>query len=102
MDITCPACGKKNVGGMECARCGCELSILERIIRAAEHELDIGRESLMRGNAAEALRRAESSWILRKSPEAARLAFLAGLAAGDFEQVGKWYTRAGDRVRPWE
>ena len=102
MEITCPACGKKSAGGMGCARCGCELAILEKIIRAARHEFDIGRDCLMRGDAAEALRRAEKSWMLKKSPEAARLAFLAGLAMGDFDHVGKWYAKAGRASPPPE
>ena len=95
MAITCPACGKRNDGGIECARCGCEISILERIARAAEQELRMGKECLVNGNAPEAFHHAESSWFLKKSPEAARLAFLACLAAADFRRVRRWYARAG-------
>lgn len=38
MAIACPACGKKSEDVRECPRCGCELSILEMITRAAAPE----------------------------------------------------------------
>ena len=37
------------------------------------------------------MRHAVKSWHLKKSPEAARLASLSSLAAGYFEQAGRWY-----------
>lgn len=97
MDIVCPACGKKNDVANECIRCNCELSILEKIARAAEQELFIGRESLYNRDFHGALEHAQHSWRLKKSFEAARFAFLAALAACDFEQAGKWYVRAGEK-----
>jgi hypothetical protein len=92
----CPACGKENDGASECARCGCELSILEMISRTAEKELFMGKESLARGDIPAAVHHAGKSWHLKKSPEAARLAFLSALATGDFEQTGRWYARTGE------
>ena len=94
MDLICPACGKKSDSANECVRCGCELSILKRIIDAADKELSTGRECLGKGDYRGALHYARNSWRLRKSPEAARFAFVAALAAGDFEQAGIWYERS--------
>ncbi|PIP08231.1 MAG: hypothetical protein COX51_04790 [Syntrophobacteraceae bacterium CG23_combo_of_CG06-09_8_20_14_all_50_8] len=94
--IICPACGKENDGVRECTRCGCELSILEMISRTAEQELFMGKESLVNGDIPAAMHHTGKSWHLKKSPEAARLAFLSALAAGDFEQAGRWYVRTGE------
>jgi len=91
--IKCPACGKENDGARECTRCGCELHILEKISRLAERELMRGKESLVNGAVVDAMSYAGRSWYLKKSPEAARLAFLSALAAGDFEQASRWYAR---------
>ncbi|OPY58334.1 MAG: hypothetical protein A4E57_04863 [Syntrophorhabdaceae bacterium PtaU1.Bin034] len=93
MEIACPACKKKSNGGAMCERCGCEIGILERIALAAGEELRAGRKSLINGNAPDALRYAERSWLLKKSPEAARLAFLSALAVRRFECAAKWYAR---------
>lgn len=89
--IKCPACGKENDATAECTRCGCDLDILARIRQAAEQELFRGQESLTEGDSTAAMRHAVKSWHLKKSPEASQLAFLSSLAAGDFEQAGRWY-----------
>ena len=94
--IICPACGKENDEAKECARCGCELSILKMISRTAEQELSMGKESLVKGDIPAAVHHAGKSWHLKKSPEAARLAFLSALAAGDFKEAGRWYLRTGE------
>ena len=93
--IKCPACGKENDEAKECARCGCELSILASICRAAEQGLLMGKKSLENGDILMAMHHAGKSWHLKKSPAAARLAFLTALASGDFAQAGKWYARTG-------
>lgn len=95
MNITCPACGKKNEGVMECRRCGCELAVLQQITAVAEAVLLDGQKSLACGDAAEAVYQAKKSWQLKKNPEAARLAFLANLAIGDFTQAQMWYSLSG-------
>jgi hypothetical protein len=94
MAIACPACGKKSEDVRECPRCGCELSILEMITRAAARELFIGRESFLAGDMQSASYHAGKSWHLKKSPEAARVAFLSALSTGDSAQVDRWYARA--------
>lgn len=92
MSIVCPACGKVNEESVEsCRRCECALAILERITAAARAVLSDGEKSLSIGKAAIAADRAHNSYRLKKSPEAARLAFLANLAIGDFAQAEKWY-----------
>jgi len=97
MNITCPACGKKNEGVMECQRCGCELAVLQKITAVAEAVLLDCQKSLACGDAAAACYQAKKSWQLKKSSEAARLAFLANLAIGDFTQAEMWYALSGDK-----
>jgi hypothetical protein len=94
MNITCPACGKKNEDARECLRCGCELYILEMITRAAAREFFMGRENFLADDMRAAMHHAGKSWYLKKNPEAARLAFLSALAANDLVQVDRWYVRA--------
>lgn len=94
MTIACPACGKKSEDGRECPRCCCELSILAMITRAAARELFKGRESFLAGDMRSAIYQAGKSWYLKKSPAAARLAFLSALSASDLAQVDRWYARA--------
>lgn len=89
-----PCLRKKNEGTADCTRCGCELSILESILLAEAHKIHMGTKSIKTGDPLEALRHAEESWTLRKSAAAARLAFLASLAAGDLEGADLWYMRA--------
>jgi hypothetical protein len=95
MEIVCPACGKKSDDAPECPRCGCELSTLAMIIRAAMQELAVGRKSFLEGDFQSALHHAGKSWRLKKSPEAARLAFLSALSLNDFTNLKRWYARAG-------
>lgn len=82
---------------MECQRCGCELAVLQRITEVADVTLRDGKKSLVCGDAAAAVYQAKKSWQLKKSPEAARLAFLANLAIGDFTQAERWYAMSVDR-----
>lgn len=91
--IICPACARENDEATECSRCGCELSILAKISRAAEQELSLGKESLVNSDIPEAMRHAVKSWHLKKTPEAARLAFLTALAAGNPELASWWCVR---------
>lgn len=81
MPITCPACNKTGQTGAICSRCAADLSHLHRIATAADRELAAARAALAGGATGEALRLARSSWELRHSREAARVAFLA--AASD-------------------
>jgi hypothetical protein len=94
MAIACPACGKKSDGAAECPRCGCELSTLEMIIRAAGQELAAGRRSFLVNDFPLALHHAGKSWHLKKNQEAARLAFLSALSLNDRANLGRWYARA--------
>lgn len=91
MEIQCPACKKMNLHTDRCARCGCDLTALERIARAGRNRLALGREALRSGKAEAALEQAALSWRLKKSRAAAKLAFLACLMMKDFTQARKWY-----------
>jgi hypothetical protein len=98
MNIDCPACGKKNNGSPECIRCGCELEVLRNIAIAADRALDRGRQCLVQGEATAAAAEAMRSWQLKKSPAAARLAFLAYLAIGDFTKASQWYALSSQMI----
>lgn len=99
MAIVCPACGKRSDGAPECPRCGCGLSVLEAIIRAAGRELATGRLRFLDGDFSLALHHAGKSWHLKKNAKAARLAFLAALSLNDGAGAGMWYGRA---TRPFD
>jgi hypothetical protein len=93
MDITCPSCGKMNQS-TPCLRCGCDLSPLLAVCRAAQVELSVAAKYLRSGSLQEARWHAARSWELYRTPEAARLAFLACLASGDFNWSWIWHHRA--------
>jgi hypothetical protein len=93
MDIVCPSCGKANQSS-PCRRCGCELSPLFLICRAAEAEVRAAGQCLRSGEINDARAHAEHSWELHHSAEAARLAFLACIALNDFARGRLWYQRA--------
>jgi hypothetical protein len=93
MDITCPSCGKSNPS-TPCLRCGCDLSSLLAVYRAAQVELSVAAKCLRSGSLQEARVHAARSWELYRTPEAARLAFLACLAGNDFAWSRIWHHRA--------
>ena len=95
MDIICPACGKANAPAtnLACARCGCELATLEKILRGAGWHLRAAAQALRGQDWAGALKHAQRSWSLRHSIPAAELAGLAAAALGDAEEVLQWQRR---------
>jgi len=93
MEIECPSCKKINRESSECARCGCELGVLKTILQAAEKEISVGIKKLQKGNAAGALNHAVISWHLKKTPNAAKLAFLANIAERKYEEAVLWHSR---------
>ncbi len=94
MKLQCPACRKINNGVSECVRCGCDISVLAKIIRAAEFEIFCSKKSLEAKDALKALHHAERSWRLKKGPHAAKFSFLACLAAQRFDEAKRWYAAA--------
>ncbi|HSM74926.1 MAG TPA: hypothetical protein VK852_09825 [Desulfobacterales bacterium] len=94
MTLHCPACRRPNDGSQTCARCGADLTALQRVQAAAQAQLVKGRRLLRQGRGGEALASATLSWRLKKSPAAARLAFLASLYLGRFDQARRWYAAA--------
>ncbi len=94
MEIKCPSCNKANSDAAQCIRCGCELEGLIAITLAARRETAIGAECLKEGKPAQALNHAARSWMLKKSPEAAKLGFLAGVGEKKFEEALIWRERA--------
>ncbi len=97
MRIRCPACGRANEEADRCGRCGCDLFALRRIRKTAERELARGSFALRQGFDEEALDRAAVSWRLERSPQAARLAFLASLALGRQDEAAHWWSM-GSRI----
>ena len=94
MDIVCPACNKVNNEETHCSRCGADLLVLVQIRRSAALALKTGTQCLKRNDGLNALHQAEMSWHLKKSAEAARLAFLACLIMKRFASANRWYELA--------
>jgi hypothetical protein len=97
VDIVCPACNKVNTEDTHCSRCGADLLALVQIRRSAALALNDGTQSLKQNDGRNALHQAEMSWHLKKSAEAARLAFLACLHLQLFEAATRWYELAVSR-----
>ena len=93
--MKCPACGRSNPSDL-CERCGTDLSILKKIIEIAGLEFEKGIVWLKRGDGDRALSRAKSSWRLKKSQSAAKLAFMACLLSKKYREASAWYDRAMD------
>lgn len=92
----CPACGKKNIEDTdaECARCGCDLSGMQTLLRCAARRLSAAARGIRECGWPAALAEAEQSWRLRHSSDAARLAFVAAAALGDTRRAILWRARA--------
>jgi hypothetical protein len=91
VEIVCPACNKANNEEKQCSRCGADLLALVQIRRSAALALNNGTRSLKQNDGRSALHQAEISWHLKKSTEAARLAFLACLILQRFTSATRWY-----------
>ncbi|MFV1975375.1 MAG: hypothetical protein ACC651_06470 [Candidatus Scalindua sp.] len=99
MEIKCPSCKKVNSDSRECVRCGCGLKILTTILQAAESEISVGKAKLLKGDFLEALEHAMRSWNLKKSSNAAKLAFLANVSTGEYEDALEWHCIMGNKER---
>ncbi|MFC1896064.1 hypothetical protein ACFL0Q_05325 [Thermodesulfobacteriota bacterium] len=97
MEIACPACNKANKAETQCIRCGADLIALVQIRRCATLALKTGAQCLKQRDGRGALHQAEISWHLKKSAEAARLAFLACLYLQRFASATRWYELALSR-----
>jgi len=100
--LHCPACGKTNDAETSptCARCGCDLGMLQAIRACAAWHLASAAEQMQRRDWHEAIVHAERSWHLRKSAAAARMAFLALAAMGDTRNATAWHAISGDLSLP--
>ncbi len=94
MEITCPACNRSNADETHCSRCGADLTALFHIRLSADLALKDAMQELKRNDGRSALQKAEMSWHLKNSPEAARLAFLACLQLRRFPAAARWYELA--------
>ncbi|MEI6125515.1 MAG: hypothetical protein WCQ99_03075 [Pseudomonadota bacterium] len=94
MEIRCPACSKVNSTEAQCSRCGSDLAVLVNILHAAAAELTLSKKSLASGKVSAALHHARRSWRLKKSSDAAQLAFLSSLAGASPDEAAQWYARA--------
>jgi hypothetical protein len=94
MSLNCPACNKPNQDGPACQRCGCDLSALHTIRRAAQVCLAEAIHGLRNRQWNQALIEAERSWELYHSPEAAHCAFVLAAALGETAAALRWRQRA--------
>ncbi len=94
MEIKCPACKKVNRDSLICTRCECDLNDLNRIIQSARNEIIIGIASLKKGEGKKAFLHAKTSWGLKNSSPAAKLAFLANIQLSSFDEATLWYQRS--------
>jgi hypothetical protein len=92
--INCPACNKTGVTTESCPRCGCDLSRLHTIQRAALWHLGHSARLLQEKEWVLALHYAGQSWRLRHTSHAAGLAFLAASTHGDTILAAIWHDRA--------
>jgi hypothetical protein len=93
MALTCPACNKANQTDAICQRCGCDLSGLHAIKRAAEASLGSVRQRLRQRDWAQALAEAEQSWQLCHSDAAAQCAFILSGILGNTAAALCWRQR---------
>ena len=94
--MDCPTCGKSGVTAEACPRCGCDLTPLRALAAAAAWHLSRAADALGRRRWRTALGHAATSWRVRHTPAAARLAFLAAAAASETTLAAWWHERARD------
>ena len=97
MTLTCPACRKVNEfhrAPYGCARCAADLSNLWAVNTAAEQARREAVEAMRRRDWSAALTDAGRSWSLRRSVNAAGLAFLAAAASGRTGLACAWLKRS--------
>jgi len=101
MPLVCPACNKAGQTAATCQRCGCDLSRLHAILKAAASLLRAAVASLANGNRREALTLAQRSWRLHHNSASAQVAFLAAAGVGDTPQALRWRepAAAAERTR---
>ena len=95
MQITCPACGKAAVSTAvhSCDRCGCDLSTLREIRRAANALLGEAKSALAGGDGLAALAFATRSWTLVHRPVTAHVGCLAAAVLEDPASLARWRRR---------
>lgn len=93
MELTCPACGKKNDSELNCPRCGCEINNLHEIAKASADIYDDSCALLRKGFAHDALKSAEKSWGIVHCEKAAAVAFVASLSLLDPAVSLQWWKR---------
>jgi hypothetical protein len=103
--LTCPACRKANEtqrAPCVCARCAADLSPLWAVHTAAEQVLHEAGAALRRRDWTSALTAAGRSWSLRRTTEAAGLAFVAAAASGQTRRACVWLHRSqpADQLDP--
>jgi len=74
----CPNCRARCDGGPTCRRCGMDLTLLQAVEQAADHQLRQAVAHLAAGDSAAAERAARRALALRRTPLAQRLAGLIG------------------------
>ncbi|MEX2382813.1 MAG: hypothetical protein WD490_10545 [Opitutales bacterium] len=96
--LSCPSCRKAVATPSDreqllCGRCGCDLTELAALARAAEVKLKRAKRAIEASRPAEALYLATASWRLRRTPAAAKLACIAATASGHPRIAFDWIRR---------
>ena len=90
--MKCPACGRLDPSDL-CERCGTDLSVLKKIMGIASVELENGIAWLKKSDGMRALSCARSSWRLKNSQSAAKVAFMACILLKKNREAAAWYNR---------
>jgi hypothetical protein len=94
--IDCPVCGKRAVNTPACSRCGSEMTLLCGIRDGADTFAALAERAIVAMEPSKAADFAERSLRLMKTPRAARAAFLAAVAEGNFDDATARFREAAD------
>jgi hypothetical protein len=95
-EVRCPTCGVLQDWSDACRRCKCDLTLLRRVMEAAEASRRRCLCALRGGRTAEALRHARRWYALCPDRSAARLLAVCHLLAGDWPAAAAMARRGGD------
>ncbi|MBP7948442.1 MAG: hypothetical protein KA004_02215 [Verrucomicrobiales bacterium] len=93
--IPCPGCSAETVPLEEthCAACGCEVSILGRILAASADSVLLAMLALRERRVDDALDFAYEAWGLKHTHQSAAVGLLAAVAVGDSVEISRWLRR---------
>lgn len=95
MLVLCPYCRKKASPEQydHCPHCGCEISMLGRLVHASRDSIMLALEALRDGHDRDAHDFAYEAWGLKHSREAAAVGLLCAVSLGDPIEIPRWIRR---------